>query len=495
MHPNLLVYPNNQFYASRLCSDTSCEQISEVTGFPWSGKQRTAFIHYEFLESRESRSYYNDYEAKMIEKIILKLVKSGSIQTKDIVILSPYKAQIKLLQKTLSRHFGTACIEVQSIDAYQGQQADVVLLSTVRSNDGGHIGFLADEGRVNVAMTRAVKAFFVVGNYKTLLWGDNPQHMWRNFFEANGYYIGESDGYLKKQVTHEDLDQLMSGQPLPLVHPRDEESQVYESSWIQTAYLPLNIAIEKMIFTMGTWIDSTRKLLEHVAFKVVFSHVQSLTKKRTGEYNKCLLGQPHSRKKLSHSGSVYFHGNSKNRDPTNLVYYITFQIIIRNWLGISPTDNDWRDRYYKQYLPQLQLEKLKSCKHCEGVLNDTGDILEAMSTIADVKTKIGGPIREFLQSQNSNLQMKDFQSLYHLISLVVKDAKRILDISYTMETVPAWHTGGCEFSLLLVRWLLRSEANVLENRSYFAATIRLVQEEALAYVNAMGYEKESSDTQ
>lgn len=74
--------------------------------------------------------------------------------------LSPYKTQVFAIQQELGKTYSTDAdedfsVNVNSIDGFQGGEEDVILISTVRSNDKGNIGFLSDCQRANVALTRA----------------------------------------------------------------------------------------------------------------------------------------------------------------------------------------------------------------------------------------------------------------------------------------------------------------------------------------------------
>jgi superfamily I DNA and/or RNA helicase len=79
-------------------------------------------------------------------------------QRTRVGIISPYTAQVIALQDRLGRKFEKhdfLSVTVKSIDGFQGGEEDIILISTVRSNKDGKVGFLSDSGRINVALTRA----------------------------------------------------------------------------------------------------------------------------------------------------------------------------------------------------------------------------------------------------------------------------------------------------------------------------------------------------
>lgn len=90
----------------------------------------------------------------------------------DFGIISPYKAQVQYLRRLLSRSEALRplrrAITVNTVDAFQGQERDVVLVSLVRANERGEIGFLRDLRRMNVAITRARLKLIILGNSSTL---------------------------------------------------------------------------------------------------------------------------------------------------------------------------------------------------------------------------------------------------------------------------------------------------------------------------------------
>ena len=83
-----------------------------------------------------------------------------------IGIISPYKNQVKYIREQISddTELKIMDIEVNSIDGFQGQEKEIIYISLVRSNDQGEIGFLKDERRINVAMTRAKKKLVIIGD-------------------------------------------------------------------------------------------------------------------------------------------------------------------------------------------------------------------------------------------------------------------------------------------------------------------------------------------
>jgi superfamily I DNA and/or RNA helicase len=90
----------------------------------------------------------------------------------DVGVISPYRAQVQYLRSQLRkkeyfkpfRHL----ISVNTVDGFQGQERDIIVISLVRSNDQGQIGFLRDLRRMNVAITRARMKLIIIGNVQTM---------------------------------------------------------------------------------------------------------------------------------------------------------------------------------------------------------------------------------------------------------------------------------------------------------------------------------------
>lgn len=109
---------------------------------------------------KDSKSIINQSEADIATSIAKFYLETG-IDPKDIGIISPYADQVNLIKDKIP-------VEVKSVDGFQGREKEIIIISTVRSNENGNIGFLKDLRRLNVAITRAKRKLIVIGNKNTL---------------------------------------------------------------------------------------------------------------------------------------------------------------------------------------------------------------------------------------------------------------------------------------------------------------------------------------
>jgi superfamily I DNA and/or RNA helicase len=131
----------------------------------------------DLLESRE-----NEGEAKLAVQLLHELHDSG-IPARHIAIITPYVAQARLLRAMLKdRHY-----EVDSIDGFQGREKEAIIISLVRSNEQGEIGFLDDTRRMNVALTRARRLLIVLGDSGTI----SRHHFYDEFLK----YVDENKAH------------------------------------------------------------------------------------------------------------------------------------------------------------------------------------------------------------------------------------------------------------------------------------------------------------
>jgi len=172
MNENIMNFPSKQFYDNKLIADDSVKGhlLKDLDGVKDSDMSSTPVLFLDtagkgFEEQMKpgSESRYNDEEAVLLIEKLNEILELGA-NPKDVCVISPYKAQVQLL----TRKIDNRDIEVRSVDGFQGREKEVVLISLVRSNVEGELGFLNDTRRMNVAMTRAKRKLIVIGDGATL---------------------------------------------------------------------------------------------------------------------------------------------------------------------------------------------------------------------------------------------------------------------------------------------------------------------------------------
>jgi ATP-dependent RNA/DNA helicase IGHMBP2 len=182
MNNAIMHFSNLKFYQERLKAHESVQYQCWHEGQPPVVFLDTAGCGFEEQKGDEGESLQNEEEIRMV----LQHLERWSVgQHHGIAVISPYRAQVTRMQETLK---DMPNLEVNTIDSFQGQEADVVYISLVRSNTEGEIGFLKDYRRMNVAMTRAKKGLIVIGDSATLA-NDSFYAQWMDWVEKSGGYV------------------------------------------------------------------------------------------------------------------------------------------------------------------------------------------------------------------------------------------------------------------------------------------------------------------
>ncbi len=184
MHEEIMAFSNLYFYNNALQADLSAKnnRLSydphDTVLYPAIAFIDTAGCGFEESQNPETQSHYNEGEGKIIIyklKLLVEQYYASSTaieQPLSIGIITPYREQRDYLESQIKDGLDfknyPVHIVVKTIDGFQGQEKDVIILSMVRSNFNQTIGFLADERRLNVALTRAKKQIIVVGDSATL---------------------------------------------------------------------------------------------------------------------------------------------------------------------------------------------------------------------------------------------------------------------------------------------------------------------------------------
>lgn len=112
----------------------------------------------------DEESKANDGEANLVCRHVKDLIKSN-VKQEDIAVITPYNLQMELIRAKL--HTKYPKVEVKSVDGFQGREKEAIVISMVRSNSRGEVGFLADRRRINVAITRARRHLCVICDSQT----------------------------------------------------------------------------------------------------------------------------------------------------------------------------------------------------------------------------------------------------------------------------------------------------------------------------------------
>jgi len=167
MNSLLMKFPNEEFYNNGLKSDSSVDDIT-INDILDGEHDEEALLFIDTssvdLEGethlKDSKSIINNLEAEISVKLVQDYMNDG-IDVDDIGIISPYADQVKIIQDQTP-------VEVKTVDGFQGREKEIIIISTVRSNENENIGFLRDLRRLNVAITRAKRKLIIVGNINTL---------------------------------------------------------------------------------------------------------------------------------------------------------------------------------------------------------------------------------------------------------------------------------------------------------------------------------------
>ena len=187
MHESIMTHSARTFYDSELEAHESvrghllCDlpgvQANALTQTPVEFID-TAGASYDEETEADGKSRLNPQEADLVVKKVQALLDAG-VPASGIAVIAPYSAQVRLLREKLSRLHTPRdedalaegeghSLEIDSVDGFQGREKEVVILSLVRSNPEGDVGFLADVRRMNVALTRARRKLLVIGDSTTL---------------------------------------------------------------------------------------------------------------------------------------------------------------------------------------------------------------------------------------------------------------------------------------------------------------------------------------
>lgn len=174
MHPSICDFPNRAFYGNKIQSQAGLKdkRFIDLTDIGLMSPLQFINVDQGQEELVFGTSYQNQPEAEIVVQIVLSLIKAD-IKDHQIGVITPYYGQVKLIRKLLNQSKFVhptlkRRLKISPVDRFQGSERDIIILSFVRSNPMGNIGFLTNFRRLNVSLTRARCCLIAIGHKETL---------------------------------------------------------------------------------------------------------------------------------------------------------------------------------------------------------------------------------------------------------------------------------------------------------------------------------------
>ncbi|KAK9063838.1 hypothetical protein SSX86_017710 [Deinandra increscens subsp. villosa] len=235
MHPSISFFPNCKFYQNQIldAENVTCKSYEKQY---LSGPMFGSYSFINVVGGREEkdedeRSRRNMVEVAIVIKLVQNLYKEwqDSMTKLSIGVVSPYAAQVVCIQEKLAKKYEELdgfSVKVKSIDGFQGGEEDIIILSTVRSNNYGSVGFISNPQRTNVALTRARHCLWILGNERTL---SNSESIWKELVcdarNRDCLFDADADKCLKTTIIEikkelDQLDDLVNGNSVLFKHEK-----------------------------------------------------------------------------------------------------------------------------------------------------------------------------------------------------------------------------------------------------------------------------------
>ena len=200
MHKKISKFISDTFYDglledySKIADSTENEACLALPAF-----QPMTFYDIESEESFENNSFSNEDQIAIIIKLIEKLrnIYTPSQIIEKVSIISPYSSQVYKLKEIIKRmdcfNDDIGYIDVNTVDGFQGKEKTIIIFSTVRSKGSNSIGFLGDERRMNVGLSRAKSSLIIIGDSKKLITDKNWEKLVKYSFREGTFYKVKGD--------------------------------------------------------------------------------------------------------------------------------------------------------------------------------------------------------------------------------------------------------------------------------------------------------------
>lgn len=206
MHPEICKFPSKFFYEGKLETDSLLETRYKSCPF-------VPYLIFNLIDAQEAGNKGDLHNIQEIDFVLqlLKIIVTRVNHSTTIGVITPYQTQRTKIKNALKLNLSEDYnrIEINTVDGFQGREKDIIILSTVRAKSpNGGIGFLSQEKRLNVALTRAKQSFFICGHLDTL----SVQIYWRALIhdaQERGLAVN-----VTKDITVEQLTELFVKTPV-----------------------------------------------------------------------------------------------------------------------------------------------------------------------------------------------------------------------------------------------------------------------------------------
>ncbi|CAL8088440.1 unnamed protein product [Prunus armeniaca] len=210
MHPLICRFPKQEFYNNQILDGPNVSEVSYEKSFI-EGRMYGPYSFINVANGKEEfdrgHSLKNMVEVAIVYEIVSCLYKEFTRTKKKVSIgvISPYKAQVNAIQLRVRNYCEVSgtdfSVSVRSVDGFQGGEEDVIIISTVRCNGNGSVGFLSNCQRGNVVLTRARHCLWILGNEATLT---NSNSIWKNLIldakKRDCFYNADEDNNLAQAI-------------------------------------------------------------------------------------------------------------------------------------------------------------------------------------------------------------------------------------------------------------------------------------------------------
>jgi len=244
MNQKLYEFANLHFYENKMLTRTRILPDEKImNNLPFPNKDFPSFF-YNVLgkEETENKSYFNMDEVQSVFKCVNKLIEN-KIELRNIGVITFYSSQKQKYYETFYKEVKYHDLKIDTIDGFQGMEKDYIIVSTVRNNFFGNRGFLNNEKRLNVSLTRAKKGLIIVGNANCLAKRPGTFRNFISFYCNNGLIVNDPFKNSKKLEIMKNED-IFNGD---LINEIEEYDEVIEEQNEKFFYGNIKMHVVKKI--------------------------------------------------------------------------------------------------------------------------------------------------------------------------------------------------------------------------------------------------------